>query len=256
MVSRVLDHPEFSSFDTSSVRSVPMGGAAISPELRERVTGAFTGVKARVGSLYGLTEAGGVLAAGSGPDITSRPGAVGRALPVVELAIQDPGPDGVGEIAARTPTMTGGYLRDPEPVTDAEGWIRTGDLGRIDDEGWLYVTGRSKDVIIRGGENIAAATVERAVASHPDVVEVAVVALPHADLGEEVGAAVVLRPGATADTSALRAHAAATLARHEVPARWWLHPGPLPTNPSGKVLRRAVRAAWTSAPTPDAEDQP
>jgi len=220
------------------------------------VTAAFTGVKARVGSLYGLTEAGGVLAAGSGTDITSRPGAVGRALPVVELAIQDPGPDGVGEIAARTPTMTGGYLRDPEPVTDAEGWIRTGDLGRIDDEGWLYVTGRSKDVIIRGGENIAAATVERAVASHPDVVEVAVVALPHADLGEEVGAAVVLRPGATADTSALRAHAAATLARHEVPARWWLHPGPLPTNPSGKVLRREVRAEWTSAPTPDAEDQP
>src|SRR4029079_8691194 len=78
------------------------------------------------------------------------------------LAIQDPGPDGVGEIAARTPTMTGGYLRDPEPVTDAEGWIRTGDLGRIDDEGWLYVTGRSKDVIIRGGENIAAAPVARA----------------------------------------------------------------------------------------------
>jgi len=256
MVSRVLDHPEFSRFDTSSVRSVPMGGAAISPELRERVTGAFTGVKARVGSLYGLTEAGGVLAAGSGPDITSRPGAVGRALPVVELAIQDPGPDGVGEIAARTPTMTGGYLRDPEPVTDAEGWIRTGDLGRIDDEGWLYVTGRSKDVIIRGGENIAAATVERAVASHPDVVEVAVVALPHADLGEEVGAAVVLRGGATTDAAALRAHAAGTLARHEVPARWWLHPGPLPTNPSGKVLRREVRAAWMSAPTPDVEDQP
>ncbi|MDT7551532.1 MAG: steroid-24-oyl-CoA synthetase [Pseudonocardiales bacterium] len=247
MVSRVLDHPGFAGFDTSSVRSVPMGGAAISPELRERVAAAFTGVKARVGSLYGLTEAGGVLAAGSGADITSRPGAVGKALPVVELAIQDPGPDGVGEIAARTPTMTGGYLRDSEPLTDAEGWIRTGDLGRIDDDGWLYVTGRSKDIIIRGGENIAAAAVERALASHPDVVEVAVVALPHADLGEEVGAAVVLRAGATADPAALRTHAAQTLARHEVPARWWLHPGPLPTNPSGKVLRREVRAEWVSA---------
>lgn len=237
MVSRVLEHPDFAAFDTSSVSSVPMGGSAISPELRARVAASFTGVKARVGSLYGLTEAGGVLAAGSGADITSRPGAVGRALPVVELAIRDG-----GEIAARTPTMTGGYLGDPAPIADADGWVLTGDLGRIDEDGWLYVTGRSKDVIIRGGENIAAAHVEQALLTHPDVVEVAVVALPHADLGEEVAAAVVLRGPADAD--ALRAHAAGSLGRHEVPTRWWFHPGPLPTNPSGKIVRRQVREEW------------
>ncbi len=236
MVSRVLEHPDFASFDTSSVSSVPMGGSAISPELRTQVAAAFTGVKARVGSLYGLTEAGGVLAAGSGADITSRPGAVGKALPVVELAMRDG-----GEIAARTPTMTGGYLGDPTPIADADGWVLTGDLGRIDD-GWLYVTGRSKDVIIRGAENIAAAHVEQALLTHPDVVEVAVVALPHADLGEEVGAAVVLRGHADAD--ALHAHAARSLGRHEVPTRWWFHPGPLPTNPSGKIVRRQVKDEW------------
>ncbi|MDN5856631.1 MAG: long-chain fatty acid--CoA ligase, partial [Actinomycetia bacterium] len=97
MVSRVLDHPALGAHDVSSVRSVQMGGAAISPELRARVSAGFPGVRTRVGSLYGLTEAGGVLAAGSGADITARPGAVGRALPVVELTIRDPGPDGVGE---------------------------------------------------------------------------------------------------------------------------------------------------------------
>jgi long-chain acyl-CoA synthetase len=244
MVSRVLDHPDFSAYDTSSVASVPMGGAAVSAELRARVSEQFTGVKTRVGSLYGLTEAGGVLAAGSGADISARPGAVGRALPVVELAIRNSGPDGVGEIIARTPTMTSGYLDDPEPITDPDGWVPTGDLGRLDRDGWLYVTGRSKDIIIRGGENIAAAHVEQALLSHPEVLEAAVVGLPHPDLGEQVAAAVVLRPGAVSDVASLREHAESQLGRYEVPGAWWLHPGPLPTNPSGKILRRVVRDEW------------
>ena len=247
MVSRVLDHPDFTAYDTSSVASVPMGGAAVSAELRARVSGQFTGVRTRVGSLYGLTEAGGVLAAGSGADISARPGAVGRALPVVELAIRNAGPDGSGEIIARTPTMTSGYLGDLEPITDPDGWVPTGDLGRIDGDGWLYVTGRSKDIIIRGGENIAAVHVEQALLKHPDVLEAAVVGLPHPDLGEEVGAAVVLRAGATSTTSALREHAESQLGRYEVPSAWWLHPGPLPTNPSGKILRRVVRDEWPPA---------
>ncbi|SDH51307.1 class I adenylate-forming enzyme family protein [Pseudonocardia oroxyli] len=244
MVSRVLDHPGFDGYDTSSVSSVPMGGAAISPQLRERVGSRFSGVRSRVGSLYGLTEAGGILAAGSGRELSARPGAVGRALPVVELRIDGAGPDGSGEIRARTPAMTDGYLGDPTPLTDADGWISTGDLGRLDDEGWLYVTGRSKDIIIRGGENIAAVHVEEGVASHPDVAEVAVVPLPDPDLGEVVAAAVVLQPGASATERDLAEHAARTLARHEVPSRWWFTVGPLPTNASGKVLRRAVREQW------------
>jgi long-chain acyl-CoA synthetase len=244
MVSRVLDHPGFGRYDTSSVASVPMGGAAVSAELRARIGERFTGVRSRVGSLYGLTEAGGVLAAGSGADVTARPGTVGRALPVVELAVRNPGPDGTGEITARTPTMTDGYLGDPEPIADPQGWLSTGDLGWIDDDGWLYLTGRSKDIIIRGGENIAAVHVEQALLRHPDVMEAAVVGLPDPDLGEQVAAAVVLRPGAAANIAALRAHAEAHLGRFEVPGVWWAHPGPLPTNPSGKVLRRTIRDEW------------
>jgi long-chain acyl-CoA synthetase len=247
MVSRVLDHPDFGAYDTSSVSSVPMGGAAVSAELRARVSEQFTGVKSRVGSLYGLTEAGGVLAAGSGADIAARPGTVGHALPVVELAVRNPGPDGTGEITARTPTMTDGYVGDPEPITDAQGWVPTGDLGWIDGDGWLYITGRSKDIIIRGGENIAAVHVEQALLRHPDVIEAAVVGLPDPDLGEQVAAAVVLRQGAVLDVTALRAHAEAHLGRYEVPGLWWTHPGPLPANPSGKILRRVIRDDWPRA---------
>jgi long-chain acyl-CoA synthetase len=244
MVGRVLDHPDFAWRDVSSVTSVPMGGSAVSPELRERVAAAFPGVKSRVSSLYGLTEAGGVLAAGSGRDVAGRPGCVGRALPVVELRIARPDAEGIGEIQARTPTSTGGYLGEEGSIADPDGWIASGDLGRIDADGWLYVTGRSKDVIIRGGENIGAVHVEERLLDHPDVLEAAVVALPHPDLGEEVGAAVVLRPGATASVDELAAHARQGLARFEIPSAWWIRAAALPLNPSGKVLRREVRREW------------
>jgi long-chain acyl-CoA synthetase len=254
MVSRVLDHPGLTRRDTSSLRSVPMGGAAVSPELRQRVAASFPGVKSGAGSLYGLTEAGGVLAAGSGPDLDDRPGCVGRALPVVELRIAGPGPDGVGEIQARTPTATDGYLGDPAPLADPDGWISTGDLGRIEEPGWLYVTGRSKDIIIRGGENVACAHVERALLRHPDVLEAVAVGLPDADLGEEVGAVVVLRPGARAGLAELRRHAGTELARFEHPARWWLRRGPLPVNATGKILRREIRSDWLARGAGDLAD--
>jgi long-chain acyl-CoA synthetase len=244
MVSRVLDHPDFARTDTSSVTSIPMGGAAISAELRERIAASFAGVKSRVGSLYGLTEAGGVLAAGSGKDVTDRPGSVGRALPVVELRISSPDADGVGEIQARTPTATGGYLGEAGGVTDEHGWITTGDLGRIDHDGWLYVTGRLKDVIIRGGENIASAHVEHALLGHPDVQEAAVVALPHPPLGVEVGAAVGLRPDSTVSTAERLEHVSRSLASFERPSKWWRREQVLPTNATGKTRRREVREEW------------
>ncbi|WP_204331390.1 class I adenylate-forming enzyme family protein [Geodermatophilus sabuli] len=244
MVSRVLDHPDFAVRDVSSVSSVPMGGSAVSPELRERVATAFAGVKSRVGSLYGLTEAGGVLAAGSGKDVAARPGCVGRALPVVELRIANPDHEGIGEIQARTPTSTGGYLGEDGAIADTDGWISSGDLGRIDADGWLYVTGRSKDVIIRGGENVGAVHVEDRLLTHPDVLEAAVVALPHPDLGEEVAAAVVLRPNAAVQIADLEAHARQGLARYEVPTAWWVRATSLPLNATGKVLRREVRRTW------------
>jgi long-chain acyl-CoA synthetase len=244
MVSRVIQHADFATFDTSSVSSIPMGGAAIPHELRAEVQKAFPKTSKRVGSMYGLTEAGGVLAAGSGSDLEGRPNCVGRPLPTVEIRIRNANDEGVGEIVARTPTATSGYLGDPTPVCDAEGWVMSGDLGRFDEEGFLYVVGRLKDTIIRGGENVASVHVEHCLRTHPDVLEVAVVPLPHHDLGEEVCAAVVLREGATVTAEELKAHAASHLAKFEVPSRWWLTRDALPTNASGKVIKREVIQQW------------
>lgn len=244
MVSRVIDHEEFARYDTSSLSSIPMGGANVSGELRDKVRRAFTGVRGGGGSLYGLTEAGGVLAAGSGSEMVKRPGCVGRPLPVVEVKIKDPSPEGVGEILARTPTAMSGYWGEEESPPASGGWISTGDLGRLDEEGYLYVVGRSKDVIIRGGENIASGHVERFLLTHPGVREAAVVPIPHPDLGEEVGAALLLHPGAQANTEEIKAHVAKNLARFEIPSRWWVRQESLPTNPTGKILRREVLREW------------
>lgn len=255
MVSRVVEFEHFAEYDTSSVRSIPMGGAAVSPELRARIQSAFPQIKRRVNSLYGLTEAGGVLAAASGAQLQGRPGCVGRPLPVVEIRIDMPDVHGVGEICARTPSAASGYWGEEASITDADGWIRTGDLGRLDEDGMLYVVGRSKDIIIRGGENVASTHVENCIAKHPDVLEVAVVALPHDDLGEEVAAAVVLRPGARTQAKDLAIHANAELGRFEVPSRWWLRFDALPTNASGKILKREVISNWPATdllvPQPD-----
>ncbi len=244
MVSRVIDHPDFARYDTCSLSSIPMGGASVSSELREKVRESFTNVRGGGGSLYGLTEAGGVLAAGSGTDIAERPGCVGRPLPVVEIKIKNPSSEGVGEILARTPTAMSGYWGESSSTVKFEGWISTGDLGRVDEEGYLYVVGRSKDIIIRGGENIASGHVEWFLLMHPDVREAAVVPIPHPDLGEEVGAALVLHPGAEASTEEIRVHVATNLARFEVPSKWWVRQESLPTNPTGKILRREVLREW------------
>lgn len=244
MVQRVVQHPEFARFDTSSLSSVQMGGAAVPDALRDAVQLAFPNTRRRVGSLYGLTEAGGVLAAGSGKDLEGRPGTVGRPLPSVEVVIRNPDAEGVGEIAARAPSATSGYLGDPTPITDSEGWVLTGDLGRLSDDGFLFVVGRSKDTIIRGGENVASVHVESVLRRHPDVLDVAVVPLPDADLGEAVAAAVVVRPGAATTEAELQSFAAGQLGKFEVPSRWWLSHDLLPTNASGKTIKREVIARW------------
>ncbi|GAA1779982.1 class I adenylate-forming enzyme family protein [Pseudarthrobacter sulfonivorans] len=250
MVIRALEHPRMATADVSSVKSIPLGGAAVSAELRARIPKAFPGVKKKVGSLYGLTEAGGILASGTGSDISDHPGRVGKPLPVVEIRIDKRDAGGIGEISARTPTVPDGYLGEG-PIADPEGWVASGDLGRVDEDGWLYVVGRSKEIIIRGGENIASANVERCLTSHPGVGEAAVIALPHAELGEEVGAAVLLRPEADAVTeSDLTAFAREHLANYEVPTRWWFRSTPLPLNAMGKVARKVLLEEW---PTENAE---
>jgi long-chain acyl-CoA synthetase len=234
MVSRLLD--AHATQDLSSVRAVTMGGAPVPADLRARVRAAFPAVTRGAGVSYGLTEAGGVGAAGIGPEIEARPGSVGRPTPLVDLRVVD------GEIQVRSAAVMTGYWGCPENPVSADGWLATGDQGRLDEDGFLYVTGRAKDVVIRAGENVSCPRVEAVLAAHPAVAEAAVIGLPDADVGERVAAVVVLRAACTPDE--LAAFARARLARFEVPAAWWLRTEPLPVNAAGKVVKAGLAQAW------------
>jgi long-chain acyl-CoA synthetase len=245
MTLRVLEHPSRPDRDVTSIRSVPLGGAPVSAELLERIQEAFPNSRHRVTNVYGMTETSGTVARASGRVIAEFPGTTGQPLPAVDMKILNPDVDDVGEVLVRTPGQMLGYWQE-EPdtsVIDAEGFVHTGDLGKLVD-GRLYITGRSKDIVIRGGENIAAPHVEAVLLAHPDVADVAVVGLPHPDLGEEVAAAVRLRPHAQIDVEALTAYATRRLASFEVPTAWWLSDAELPMTDAGKADKKRLRTIF------------
>ncbi|HEV7862629.1 MAG TPA: class I adenylate-forming enzyme family protein [Acidimicrobiia bacterium] len=245
MVSRVLNDPTVDGRDLSTVRAISLGGAPVLPELVTRVKTRFPNVERGVSQVYGLSEAGGTITAASGRDLTERPGTAGRPLPIVELRIDRPDEKGTGEVVARTPTQMLGYWgQDSGDAIDGDGWVHTGDLGHIDADGYLFITGRLKDLIIRGGENVAATHVEDVLLKHPEVREVAVCGRPDPDLGEIVAAAVVLDPASTVTVTELRTFAAEHLAYFEIPTSWWLRTEPLPANDVGKVHKRNLLASW------------
>jgi long-chain acyl-CoA synthetase len=258
MASRVLAHPSIGDRDLSSVRSVSMGGAPVQPALVTRLREAFPNASRGMSTIYGMTETGGTVAAASGVTMAEHPTTAGAPLPVVDLRIDTPNADGDGEIVVRTPGQMIGYWGGApdgagtdliDDLIDTEGWVHTGDLGRVVD-GLLYVTGRIKDLIIRGGENIAPAHVEAVLLRHPSVRNVAVLGLPDADLGERVAAVVQLEPGAQVAETELAEFAAAELASYERPADWWLRTDELPMQDSGKTDKLTLRTAW---PAPAAQ---
>lgn len=248
MVSRVIDELERApegTYEVSGLRSVAMGAATVDETLRVRTRDAFPGLRDGMIVSYGLTETGGVVSMAAGPSLLHHPGTVGRALPTVDIKIDDKEATGEGEILVRSPgVMIGFWGSASDPMLDEDRWLRTGDLGFIDEEGYLYLTGRLKDIIVRGGENIASLRVEKRLMQHPAVAEVAVVGLPDSDLGEEVAADVVLRPGHYVSQETLRDFAATTLAHFEVPSRWTIGHTELPRTATGKVLKREVTEHW------------
>jgi long-chain acyl-CoA synthetase len=167
---------------------------------------------------------------------------------VVELRVTDAegrvlGPDEVGEIWFRGPNLIRGYWNKPEATAETivDGWLRSGDIGRIDEEGFVYVQDRAKDMVLRAGENVYCAEVEAALYEHPAVYEAAVFGVPHERLGEEVAAAIVPKPGQRLDPAALRAFLAEHLAPFKIPTRIDVRGDALPRNPAGKILKRALR---------------
>lgn len=248
MAIRVLEHSDFDSYDLSSLRSWPLGGAPVTAALLDRIRTKLPGLSSRgLGNTWGMTESGGFLTMAIGSDLERFPGTVGRPYPVVELKIDRPNADGTGEILARSPSVMLGYAGIDDGTVDSEGWLHTGDLGHINDEGYLFIDGRSKDVVIRGGENIACPHVEAALASYPAVVEVAAVGLPHPDLGEELAAVVVHRPDTPPPTEdELRDHLSGVVAYFAIPTRWEIRTEPLPTLAGEKVDKRTLVAQFAS----------
>lgn len=240
MVSRLLDHPDASKRDVSSLKSISIGGAPVHAELMQRIRTGLPSVSPRIPTGYGLTENGGQATGSAGSEKVELLGSTGKPMPLVEVKfLEHPGlPD--GEILLRSPTqMTGYYGLDESPI-DKEGWLHTGDLGRLDERGNLWITGRSKDMIIRGGENIAPAAVERALMNIEGVSEAVVFGVPHSDLGEEVMAVVVVDGELT--SSQLKDKLKGNVASFAIPSLWRVQKDPLPTNPAGKVDKPAISA--------------
>jgi long-chain acyl-CoA synthetase len=193
----------------------------------------------------------------TGEDYVLRPDSVGPPVPVCEVKVVDEEektlPAGeIGELWIKGPNVVKGYWNKPEATAETftDGWLHSGDLGRVDEEGFVYIVDRAKDMIIRGGENIYCVQVETVLFDHPDVMDAAVVGLPHKVLGEEVGAVVQLTPGSSTTEEDLKAHVAQHLAGFEVPVRIDLRSEPLPRNANGKILKRELREEMVGAGSP------
>ncbi|MHB8220781.1 MAG: class I adenylate-forming enzyme family protein [Acidimicrobiales bacterium] len=241
MAHLLLDHPRFAGANLASIQICAIGSAPLAPFVIERMQEKMP--DAMISNNYGMTEAGSVYCLTPRGEAVKRPGSVGQPAPPAEVRIV--GDDGrevpvgeVGDVRLRIPGRPREYFGDPGATasTWVDGWLVTGDLGRVDADGYLYIAGRRKDVIIRGGNNIHAADVEHVIMSHPEVAEAAVVGAPHPVLGEDVVAFVVLRPGAHVSTDELRQHCLASLADYKVPRQWHLVES-LPRNATGKVVK-------------------
>jgi long-chain acyl-CoA synthetase len=198
---------------------------------------------------YGLTETSSVTTLNSGADYQRHPDSVGVPVPVVDVQVVDELGDSLpvgetGELWIRGPNVVKGYWGKPEATAESfteGGWFHSGDVARVDDEGFVYIVDRAKDMVIRGGENVYCSEVESALFEHPAVTDAAVFGVPHHVLGEEVGAVVRLRAGASATVEELQAHVKERLAGFKVPAHVWIRDEELPRNPAGKVLKRALK---------------
>lgn len=244
MVELLLAHEKTEKADLSSLNMVSVGAAPIAPATLLRLQQLIP--NAAVTNSYSMTEAGTAYCVLPKGELEKRPGSVGKPLPPAEIrVVGDDGnelpPDEIGEIVIKPAHSPRFYYKDPDATAELfrGDWLHTGDLGKFDADGYLYVVGRSKDVIIRGGYNIYASDVEAALYTHPDVQEAAVIGKAHPVLGEDIAAYVVLKEGSTASPEDLIAHAKEHLADYKVPRSVEIRDD-LPRNATGKVLKRAL----------------
>jgi long-chain acyl-CoA synthetase len=244
MFSALLHDPAAETTDVSSLRVSVSGGAALPVEVLRSFEERFGCV---VLEGYGLSETSPV-ASFNHPDRERTPGSIGTPVEGVELKLIDDdgnevGAGEVGEIAVRGHNVMKGYWRRPEATAeaiDADGWFKTGDMARVDEQGRYFIVDRKKELIIRGGYNVYPREIEEVLYEHPAVREAAVIGIPHAELGEEIGAAVALKPGAEATPDDLRAHVKEQVAAYKYPRHVWMV-DELPKGPTGKILKREIK---------------
>jgi len=246
MAREIISHPDFATTDTSSLTGISGGGAQVPPDLVGKIESDVATARPSTG--YGMTETCGIITSVSADFFVDKPDSAGPAMPNFEVkCVDDDGntmPQGeLGELWVRGSSVIKGYINRPEATAESitDGWLHTGDIARIDEHGFIYIVDRKKDMVLRGGENIYCAEVETAIYRHPAVAECSVFGVPDDRLGEEVGVAVVAKPGETLDEDGLRAHCADIMAKHKIPRYIWFENEALPRNASGKFLKRELR---------------
>jgi long-chain acyl-CoA synthetase len=249
MVWRVCEDPSRHDYDTSTVVSVAFGGSPSADELQRKVHETFPNVRSTTNA-YGLTESSSVATAIGGQDAIDKPTSVGPPVPTLELKIRDKNGNEVatgqtGEVTMYGPLIMAGYWNKPEATAETvrDGWLYTGDIGYVDDDGFLYITDRKKDMIIRGGENIYCVEIENRLVEHPAIADAAVIGVPHPELGEEVKAVVQVEPGHTITEDEVRDWVRETLAGFKVPTYVEIREEKLPRNASGKLLKNVLRGS-------------
>jgi acyl-CoA synthetase (AMP-forming)/AMP-acid ligase II len=246
---QLIEHPDREKYDLSSIDAISYGGAPSAPELVSKIYEIFG---AFPGNGWGMTETMATVTSHVAEDYLNRPDSCGPAVAVSDLKIMSE--DGmtelpvgaVGELWARGPQIVKGYWNRPDATAETfvDGWVRTGDLARVDDEGFCFIVDRAKDMIIRGGENIYSSEVENILYEHPAVTDAALVGIPHQTLGEEPAAVVHLAPGMTATEEELREYVSERLAKFKVPVKIIFTQDTLPRNANGKILKRDLKALF------------
>ena len=250
MARELVTHPDFDKFDTSSLVSVGGGGAQIQPDLVAKIDANVATARPNTG--YGMTETCGIITSISADFFVDRADSCGPAMPSFEAKCVDD--DGaavaqgeLGELWVRGAPVIKGYINRPEATAESitDGWLHTGDIARMDEDGFIYIVDRKKDMVLRGGENVYCAEVEATMHRHAGVAECCVFGVPDQRLGEEVAAAVVLRQGETVTAQDLRDHCAVLIAKHKIPRYIWIRDEAIPRNASGKFLKRELRETLT-----------
>lgn len=251
MARELITHPDFPNTDTSSLLALSGGGAQVPPDQVLKIDEAVETARPTTG--YGMTETCGIITSLGGDFYVDRPDSAGPAMPVYEAKCVDDDGNEVplgqtGELWVRGAAVIKGYINRPDATAESitDGWLHTGDIARMDEDGFIYIVDRKKDMVLRGGENVYCVEVEAAIYRHPAVAECSVFGVPDDRLGEEVAAAVFLKAGETLDADALREEMAKHIAKHKLPRFVWFVDEPLPRNASGKFLRRELRDTFAT----------